>query len=187
MASLGHVAIGIAAGRAYAGPAERRRLVGCMFAFAVASLLPDADVLGFPLGIPYGAPFGHRGATHSLFVAVSCGVLVTVARWTDLRREREQRGIDASQGGALRLGVTTALVIATHGSLDAMTDGGRGIALLWPFSTRRIFFPWRPIPVAPIGAAMFSREGLGVLLFELVAFLPLLLYAVLPRPAHRRG
>jgi len=30
------------------------------------SLLPDADVYGFRLGVKYADPWGHRGATHSL-------------------------------------------------------------------------------------------------------------------------
>ena len=49
-----------------------------------------------------------------------------------------------------------ALVVASHGLLDALTDGGLGAALLWPFSDERFFAPWRPLPVAPIGARFWS-------------------------------
>jgi inner membrane protein len=56
-----------------------------------------------------------------------------------------------------------------------------GVALLWPFTTRRYFLPWQPIPVAPIGAALFSPSGLQVAAAELVLFAPLFLYALWPR------
>jgi membrane-bound metal-dependent hydrolase YbcI (DUF457 family) len=41
-------------------------------------------------------------------------------------------------------------VVASHGVLDALTDGGKGVAFFSPFDTTRHFFPVRPIPVAPI-------------------------------------
>ena len=50
-------------------------------------------------------------------------------------------------------------VAASHGLLDAMTDGGLGIGLLTPFSSRRYFWPWRPIPVAYIHQIAFLRWG----------------------------
>jgi inner membrane protein len=55
----------------------------------------------------------------------------------------------------------------SHPLLDMLTDGGLGIALFYPFSTGRYFFPWRPISVSPIGGAFFSRAGLEVILSEL--------------------
>ena len=173
MASFGHVAVGLAAGRSYAmrrsgaRAPTTRELARAMIGFAVASLAPDLDAIAFVLRIPYGAPFGHRGATHSLAFAVACGAVCLV----DDRRRR------------LRALYAT-LVVASHGLLDAMTDGGRGVALLWPYTTRRYFLPWRPIPVAPIGRGLFTAEGLHVIGFELVAFLPFVLYALWPR---RRG
>ena len=63
------------------------------------------------------------------------------------------------------------LVLASHGLLDTMTDGGLGAALLWPFSLTRYFAPWRPIPVAPIGLDFFTLDGAMVALTELVLFL----------------
>ena len=38
-----------------------------------------------------------------------------------------------------------------------MTDGGKGIALLSPFTNERFFLPWRFVPVSPIGASRFFR------------------------------
>ncbi len=80
--------------------------------------------------------------------------------------------------------IFAALVAGSHGILDAMTTGGRGVALLWPLSTDRYFLPWRPIPVAPIGARFFSPAGLEVAAWELVAFLPVFVYALWPRRSH---
>jgi len=116
-------------------------------------------------GVPYGAPWGHRGATHSLAFAMAGGVLVGLgARW--FRKP------------VLRtMGIAT-LVLASHGLLDTLTDGGLGIALLWPFRLTRYFAPWQPIPVAPIGPDFFTPEGAMIALTELVLFLPLWLYAV---------
>ena len=81
------------------------------------------------------------------------------------------------------LGVVSA-VVASHGVLDTFTDGGLGIALAWPLSNHRFFCSWRPLPVAPIGAGVFSRYGGYVLLTELVYAIPLLIYAFWPRRAR---
>ena len=61
------------------------------------------------------------------------------------------------------------LVTASHGVLDAMTDGGLGIAFFAPFDNSRYFLPWRPVMVSPIGVApFFSHYGLDVLISEFV-------------------
>jgi inner membrane protein len=66
-----------------------------------------------------------------------------------------------------------------------MTDGGLGVARLWPFSSARFFAPWRPIPVAPIGAGMLSGRGLHVVMVESLWSLPILLWAAWPRRGTR--
>jgi inner membrane protein len=81
----------------------------------------------------------------------------------------------------LQTTLLAALVLASHGVLDALTDGGRGCALFWPFSDTRHFAPYRPIPIAPIGFAFLSRRGLHVALAELVIFAPVFAYALWPR------
>ncbi|RYZ38638.1 MAG: metal-dependent hydrolase [Myxococcaceae bacterium] len=172
MASIGHVAIGIAAARAWVGnDASRGRLVRAMLAFSALSLLPDADVIAFAFGIPYEAPWGHRGASHSFVFALwLTAVIVAIAR----------------RAGAppLRTFVCVALVALSHGLLDTLTDGGLGCALLWPFSNARLFAPLTPIPVAPIGLYMFSGRGLYVVMVELLLFAPFFLYATFPRKKH---
>jgi inner membrane protein len=60
-----------------------------------------------------------------------------------------------------------SIAAASHGLLDAFTNGGLGIALLAPFNNARYFAPWRPIEVSPIGLrAVLSREGMTVLSSE---------------------
>jgi inner membrane protein len=151
--------------------ATTKELVGAMAGLALLSALPDADVVSFYLGIKYLDPLGHRGASHSLFAAglITLGVfgLGTALRWPRLGR----------------LTLITAAVTASHGLLDALTSGGYGSALLWPWSPTRYFAPWRPIPVSPLGAQVVSARGLKVLGTELVMFLPLLVYALAPRRA----
>ncbi|MFT5684236.1 MAG: inner membrane protein [Myxococcota bacterium] len=158
MASLLHVAVGLAASRLYLG---RVSLPGAL-AFAALSMLPDADVVAFVLDIPYSDPFGHRGASHSLAFAAGMGVLVG--------------GISRR----VKLGLLVAAVVASHPLLDSLTDGGLGVALWWPWEDARVFAPWRPIPVAPIGAGFLSMRGLTVMLAELLPSLPLLLYGLWP-------
>jgi inner membrane protein len=143
-----------------------------MVAFSALSLLPDADVIAFWLRIPYSAPFGHRGASHSFVAAAAAGLLAGLAA--------RPLGF-----GFLRAALFSAAVVASHGILDTLTDGGLGIALLWPFSNERFFAPWRPIPVAPIGMAFFSSWGMRVAAAELSFSLPLAIYAFWPRRGSR--
>ncbi len=158
MASLLHVAVGIAASRLYLG---RRSLPGAL-TFAALSMLPDADVVAFALDIPYSDQFGHRGASHSLAFAAGVG------------------GLIGGLSRRLKLGLLVAAVVASHPLLDALTDGGLGVALWWPWDEARVFAPWRPIPVAPIGSSFLSNRGLKVMLAELLPSLPLLLYGLWP-------
>lgn len=169
MASIGHIAVGMAAGRLYMGQ-ERgvRWLATMMFRFSVVSMLPDADVVGMALGIPYGAPLGHRGASHSIVFAIAAGLACGGGAWM-------------ARAPATKVAIFATLVLLTHGLLDALTDGGLGIAHFWPFSNARHFFTWTPIPVAPIGGGFLSREGLRVATHELLYFSPLFLYALFPR------
>ena len=165
MATVGHLVAGLVAARVRRPPDgfSGTAWVGSLLAL---SFLPDADVVAFPLGIPYAAPFGHRGAAHSLVFAALCALLLALAV-PRLRRPG--------------LGLLMFAVVASHGLLDAFTDGGLGVAFLWPFSNERFFAPWRPIPVAPIGARLFTAWGLEVVLVELLIFLPVVPLAFWPR------
>ncbi len=180
MASLGHIAVGMAAGRLWTGLAAHPRsgrpgaLARAMVAFSALSLAPDLDVIAFRFGIPYGAPWGHRGAGHSIFLALVLASIAAVA--TQLTPEQI-----AERQTRTALWLLCAGVAISHGLLDTLTDGGLGIALLWPFSNQRYFAPWSPIPVAPIGARMLTWRGLCVVMTEALQFAPLLIWSVWPR------
>jgi len=120
------------------------------------AILPDVDVIGFAQGVQYGDLWGHRGLTHSLaFAALLSAVLVTLC----YRRE--------SGAVITGMGLYFFLSAASHGVLDAMTDGGLGVALFSPFDTTRYFFSVRPVAVSPIGIQeFFSEQGLAVLASE---------------------
>ena len=123
---------------------------------ALCSILPDLDVIGFRVGIQYGDVWGHRGLTHSLmFAALLSGTLVAVCY--------RRKPAVAITGRALYF----FLCAASHGVLDAMTNGGLGVAFFSPFDTTRYFFPLRPLVVFPIGVGnFFSEYGVQVLVSE---------------------
>jgi inner membrane protein len=121
---------------------------------------------------------GHRGITHSLaFAAVLAALVVALGfrgpRWTGRRPT---------------LWLLLFLATASHGVLDAMTNGGSGIAFFAPFDDTRYFFPWRPIPVSPISLDRFlSERGLRVLQGEMLwVWLPAGLLVGLGTLARRR-
>jgi inner membrane protein len=127
-----------------------------IFLFAMfCSVMPDADVLAFKLGIPYEHPFGHRGFTHSLpFAWVLAIVLVSLF----FRNEK------TFSVRWWMIFLCLFLSGSFHAVLDAMTNGGLGVAFLFPFDNSRYFFPWRPIEVSPVSiGGFFSERGWVVL------------------------
>jgi hypothetical protein len=58
MASAGHIAIGMAAARVYRGGDTPPW--SSMVLWSALSLTPDADVIGFALGVQYGDSWGSR-------------------------------------------------------------------------------------------------------------------------------
>ncbi len=98
-------------------------------------MIPDVDVIGFQFGIRYGDFWGHRGFTHSLvFAAILATVAIAVGFYG------ETQGVNRAV-----LWVYFFLATASHGLLDAMTNGGLGVAFFSPFDNRRYFLPWRPM------------------------------------------
>ncbi len=121
--------------------------------------IPDADVIGFRFGVHYGDFWGHRGFTHSLVFA---GLLAAAA--TAILVWRGSLGVRPYMLFAYLFVAT-----ASHGVLDAMTNGGLGVAFFSPLNDHRYFLPWRPIHVSPISAArFFSERGLAIFQSELV-------------------
>jgi inner membrane protein len=169
MASIGHVFVGLACGRAFSK--DRTIAKQAAFAFTLISVAPDLDAIGFLFGIQYGDSLGHRGATHSLVLAA----FVTLVAYAFAQRRKLP---------AIRAAAFAAFAAASHPILDTMTyGGGLGCALLWPFSDQRFWAPIRFIPIAPIGLGLASMRGLRVMLAEVVLFAPFWIYALWPRRA----
>lgn len=124
-------------------------------AAVACSALPDVDVIGFGFGVPYGDLWGHRGMTHSILFAAAIGIAAGIY-------------FGGSRLAILAQGVLFFVITSSHGVLDAMTDGGLGIAFFSPFDPTRYFLPWRPILVSPIGAAFFSSRGLAAIWSEVL-------------------
>jgi inner membrane protein len=157
-----HAAVPLILGLAL-GPTRISRSL--MLTGMAVAMLPDADVIGFKFGIAYEDALGHRGASHGLLSAAAVAGLLAIVtpafRWW---------------GAFLFL----TFAMASHGLLDAFTNGGLGPALLWPFSEARIFAPLTPIQVSPIGAGFFSMRGLEVMRSEILwVWLPLTVVGLL--------
>ncbi|MEO8327295.1 MAG: metal-dependent hydrolase [Nitrospirota bacterium] len=158
MASVfGHVVLAYAMGKSLKSQFHTSRF---WWLTVACCLLPDADVLGLVLGIPYEHVLGHRGITHSIMFAMLVGWVVP--RWATPTLVYGTRPYWVSA-------LYFFLVTLSHGFLDALTNGGLGIAFFGPFDSTRYFFPLRPVAVSPIGVSAFvSHEGMRVLLSELV-------------------
>jgi inner membrane protein len=114
---------------------------------------PDLDTFVMrALGMPFGGFLGHRGFFHSpFFLILFCGILagiVTRRAW-------------------FWLAVMWSASAVTHPLLDALTDGGSGVMLLFPFSDARLFLPWRPIHVSPMSMSRFFDKAGYILWSEL--------------------
>nr|WP_321229823.1 metal-dependent hydrolase [uncultured Psychroserpens sp.] len=124
-----------------------------VFLAIASSILPDLDVLGFFFGIDYLHPLGHRGFTHSILFALLWSALLTFF---------------FGKSRKLVFAIVIFLSTVSHGVLDAMTSGGKGVGFFIPFDNSRYFFPFREIKVSPIGVEKFFSEwGIRVILSEI--------------------
>lgn len=140
--------------------------VRLLLAGLFCAILPDFDVIGFRFGVAYADALGHRGLSHSLVFAAGAGFLAALAApWLHC--------------GRLAAFAVCFFAVGSHILLDAMTTGGLGVAVLYPFSEERFFLPWRPIRVSPFSPRAFLTErGAAVLVSELRwVWLPSLLAA----------
>ncbi|OFU92998.1 MULTISPECIES: metal-dependent hydrolase [Stenotrophomonas] len=148
--------------------ADRGRIPPRLLAAGViAAMLPDADVLAFALHIPYADAFGHRGASHSLLFAGVLAALAAVLAFFGSRRPWSAGVCQPRLASTVQAAVFVFVCAASHPLLDAMTSGGLGVALAWPWSEHRFFAPWRPIRVSPFAPQFFSPRGVATLLSEL--------------------
>jgi len=158
MASIiSHAAAGAALSIAFAPDGAPGRYWPVAIATAV---LPDVDSLLYYFRISYYPMLGHRGFFHSPFFGLTvCFVLMSVFF----------RDEPFFSGRWFRFFALFFVVWLSHGVLDALTNGGRGVAFFSPFSSGRYFLPWRPIQVSPINiTSFFSSWGWSVLKSELV-------------------
>jgi inner membrane protein len=175
MASFGHLAVGMLTGQLHGAAAthhpKRRRYLAFLL-FAAFSLLPDADLILVAFGGHDSGAVGHRGASHSLVTALMVGVGC---------------GLFARRMGmpALRTAIAITVAVGSHGLLDALGEGGRGIPLLWPFSDHRFMSPWRVLPDAPRVEDYLSHDGVVSLIAEFCYFLPLMAYVLWRRPSRQ--
>jgi inner membrane protein len=124
---------------------------------AALAVVPDLDVVGLAFGWGLDHPLGHRGLSHSLVAAAGVAALATAALKAQAGESR------------WRVWLVLALAAASHGVLDAFTNGGRGVAFFAPVLDTRWHFALRPIEVSPIGVWSFvSRRGAEVLANEVV-------------------
>jgi len=143
------------------------------------SSLPDVDVIGYRyLYIPTYEFFGHRGFFHSPFFAALLSIFIVCIFY---RKE----GFFSKTWWKYLL--YFFVLTASHGLLDAFTNGGNGIALLSPITNERYFFPWTPIEVSPLGIRAFlSQRGLTVLKSELLwIWAPCLLFVIFLKVKRR--
>jgi inner membrane protein len=164
--AFSHAVVGLSLGTAFWRPGVPARywVLG-----AACAALPDLDSLGFRFGIAYGDVLGHRGLTHSLAFAAVLSAAVVLAAFPSGAGPPTQE----------QLWVYFFLSTASHGVLDAFTNGGLGVAFFAPFENARYFFPFTPIEVSPLSVrAFFTARGLRVIASEFVwVWLPALVFA----------
>ena len=161
------IAIAIAAGRGRVGWA-------LLAAGIAASVLPDIDFAGYWLRITHESDFAHRGAMHSLCFALLVAAVGALCA----------RHLRAAPG------VACAFILAagaSHGFLDMLTHGGRGVMYFWPFSGERYFLPWQPLSSMPRSLTYgFHSDGAAALRAEVRwVWLPCLALAFAIRIGHR--
>ncbi len=132
---------------------------GRYWPIAIATaVLPDVDSLLFHFR--YYPALGHRGFFHSPFLGLIVSFLLMLLFF---------RNEVLFSGRWFRYFFVFFLVWTSHGLLDALTNGGRGVTFFSPFSSKRYFFPWTPIQVSPMGIKpFFSSRGWSVLKSEFV-------------------
>lgn len=154
--AFGHALTSLAIGSSYQKQQQHWKF---LLLGVFCSVIPDADVISFQLGVHYGDFWGHRGFTHSIVFAALLAALLTFFFYRDIFLTKK----------GLTYMLFFTLCGVSHGILDAMTSGGLGVAFFSPFNTDRYFFPWRPIKVSPIGAGkFFGPRGIAVLKSEAV-------------------
>lgn len=168
---ISHAAMPLALGL---GLGKKRIPRSLLAAGVLASMLPDADVILFRFGATYDTVWSHRGFSHSLGFALFVGLVAALL----LRR---------TVPPALAFAFV-ACSAASHGLLDMLTNGGHGIAVLWPVSDHRYFFDWRPIQVSPLAPERYALRAAAVARTEaLWIWLPAIFFSLALRFSRQRS
>lgn len=165
---ISHTVVAVANGKAFA---PKDVPIYFWLLSIICSIIADADVVGFHLGVPYDHFFGHRGFFHSPFFGLLLSLFIVTIFFKNETVFSKQWFFYF---------IFFFFLSASHGILDAFTNGGLGIALLSPFDNARYFFPWTPIVVSPLGVkGLLSNWGLMVMKSEILwIWLPLLFIVV---------
>ena len=155
MATIGHVAAGIALGR-ISGDRPSGLLA---ITVLVAALLPDIDFL---------LRIDHRGPTHSIGLALAAGASA-YAGFRVLGR--------SDPAGA---GILSACAVLSHILLDMLT-AHQPVAALWPLTRAELSLESTWLPAAPTDAALFTGRGALLLVAELAWSTALILAAIVVR------
>src|SRR5947209_12710067 len=110
-----HAFAGFALGKA----AGMKRSVRFWLLSLLCAVVPDVDVISFYFGTERGSMFAHRGITHSLTFALLLALLVV---WLGFRETKP------FTKRWWTLSAYFFIVTASHGLLDALTNGGAGVA-----------------------------------------------------------
>jgi len=163
---VGHALVGAALAEALL-PSQTAHRNWKIMIFGCLAVTPDLDFLAvwvFDVDRDW-----HRGFTHSLTIAIifGCLMLVFLGRW----RVKEA--------------AVCALAVMSHGVLDALTTiSGRGIELLWPFSSARykwgLIDLWEPGSV-PESTGQILIAMLQTSVIELITLVPVFLTVFLIR------
>ena len=142
---------------------------------AVAAAAPDVD--GLFKYVWHQSPssiYAHRGAAHSLFVALAAGLLAAV-----FHKQLKVTSLVA--------GVVISAAMASHGLLDMMTDSGQPVAYLWPVSSLRLFADWRPIHSGPVHLSHLVSNGFTRLRSDVLQLIiPMFVIAIAMRVVGQR-
>jgi len=158
MASLfTHVAVPLIARRAVSVEEKLTRRLDVIA--VLVSIWPDLDYATLPFEVRPNDLLGHRGLTHSIFVAIGVGLVASLLFPKAARR---------------RIAALLVIVALSHPIIDALTAGDLGVALFWPFTRARLLFPFPLVATCPVGL----DEWLGY--WGLLTIANEALYLVLP-------
>lgn len=117
-----------------------------MIVAAFAAAAPDIDAASSHFWrLPPSSIYVHRGAAHSLFVALAAGMIAAAFH--------KRLGVRP-----LTAGVVIAASMASHGILDMMTESGRPVAYLWPLTSVRLLADWRPFHSGAVHRAHLAAD-----------------------------